>query len=91
MVRRVYYIGVARLDSEMSAPQTKFSVVGKRTVASVSHLGARNKVGDEMRSSPRTWIKSKGTKEAGRPFCLILNNPMKTPEERLRSEACIPF
>ena len=36
------------------------------------------------------WIDSKGIEQSGYPFCLFYDNPGETPEDDLRSEACIP-
>lgn len=38
----------------------------------------------------KAWIDSNGVEQTGYPFCLFYDNPTETPEEELRSEACIP-
>jgi effector-binding domain-containing protein len=38
----------------------------------------------------KKWIDGKGIEQAGYPFCMFYDNPSGTPEDGLRSEACIP-
>ncbi len=58
-------------------------------VAYIERRGSYSSIGETMREL-KDWIDSKGIEQSGYPFCLFYDNPTETPEEELRSEACIP-
>lgn len=73
----------------MSAPETKFSVSPKIIVAFIEHRGSYDTINDSMRDL-KDWIDRNGIEQSGYPFCMYYDNPTETPQEELRSEACIP-
>lgn len=58
-------------------------------IAYIERRGSYSSIGETMREL-KDWIDSKGIEQSGYPFCLFYDNPTETPEEELRSEACIP-
>ncbi len=38
----------------------------------------------------KSWMEKRGLKASGRPFALFYDNPIETPKNELRSEACFP-
>jgi len=39
----------------------------------------------------KAWVEMKGVKITGPPIGLFYDNPLETPREKLRSEACLPI
>jgi AraC family transcriptional regulator len=58
-------------------------------VASLELKGDYAGIGGAMRRL-KEWIDAKGIEQSGYPFCLFYDNPLETPVQGLRSEACIP-
>ena len=73
----------------MGAPGVRFTTAPKLIVACLEARGSYSSIGVTMREL-KAWIDLKGIEQAGYPFCLFYDNPSETPEEELRSEACIP-
>lgn len=73
----------------MAVPDVRFGTSPRLIVASLVSRGPYAGVGDTMRSL-KEWLDSKGIEQAGDPFCLFYDNPLETPADELRSEACIP-
>ncbi len=73
----------------MGSPEVKFTAADKMTVAYLEMRGDYSRIGDEMKRL-KTWIDSKGIEQTSYPFCLFYDDPTSTPEQDLRSEACIP-
>lgn len=73
----------------MAAPETRFTTSPRLLVASLERRGPYSGVGESMRML-KSWMDSKGIEQHGSPFCLFYDNPLETPEQELRSEACIP-
>ena len=73
----------------MSYPTVRFRTAPAMVVAFAERRGAYSGVGDTMRRL-QGWLESRGVEAAGEPFCLFYDNPSRTAEADLRSEACIP-
>ena len=74
----------------MSAPKVEFGRSSRKVVAYVEMRGAYRGIGDAM-AALKEWLDSEGIEQTGHPFCLFYDNPGETPEDELRSEACIPI
>lgn len=73
----------------MVGTEVKFKTSPRVTVASCELRGPYAGIGDKMKWL-KAWMDSRGVEQAGYSFCLFYDNPMETPPEKLRSEACIP-
>jgi AraC family transcriptional regulator len=69
--------------------QPRISSAPKVTVASAEHRGAYGSIGATMKELT-DWLDSRGIQRSGDPFCMFYDNPTETPEQELRSEACVP-
>ena len=73
----------------LAYPEVRFSTSPSMTAVCAARRGAYSGIGDTLASLSR-WLESKGVEPAGDPFCLFYDNPGETPEDELRSEACVP-
>jgi len=67
----------------------RFTVAPRILAASVQLKGSYSKWGMGLMEL-KAWMDRRNVKPAGRPFALFYDNPLETPAEVLRSEACYP-
>ena len=72
----------------MVSHEVKFATARRMTVAYVERRGPYSGMREAMQGLKR-WLDKKGIEQAGYPFCLFYDNPSETPENELRSEACM--
>ena len=70
-------------------PEDSFSTAQKVHASALRHRGEYSRIGDTMERLVE-WAQARGVEDAGSPYCLYYDNPVETPADRLRSEACIP-
>ncbi len=68
----------------------KLERIPKQRVAYVELTGPYENWGHGLMEL-ESWLKEQGASTTGRPIGLFYNNPLETPAEKLRSEACIPL
>jgi DNA gyrase inhibitor GyrI len=78
------------VGTRMPLPAVEFKVAPRIVVASLERKGPYAGVAEAMRDL-KSWIGSKGVKQAGYPFCLYYDDPTEMAESELRSEVCIPI
>ena len=73
----------------MGAPEVRFTTAPRILVASLSRRGPYSEAREAM-ADLKKWMDLERIEQSGNPFCLFYDNPTETPEQELRSEACIP-